>query len=117
MRYISELLTAAGLYPTVVATIVALWWRRDRLRLAPARSVWLSLEVLVCPAFLPNLVRKITAQHPVDADGAQVLVATAGGDVAAEFLAQLRRRTEDVLDSEGGDPALRAYLAGLPEAP
>jgi hypothetical protein len=111
------LLTAAGLYPTVAAAIVALWWRRARLRLAPARSVWLSLEVLVCPAFLPNLVRKITAHHSVEADGAQVLVATAGGDVAAEFLARLRRRTEDLLDTEGGDSALRAYLARLPEAP
>jgi hypothetical protein len=111
------LLTAVGLYPTVVAAIVALWWRRPRLRLAPARSVWLSLEVLVCPAFLPNLVRKVTTHHRIEADGAQVLVATAGGDVAAEFLTRLRRRTEDLLDAAGGDPALRAYLAELPEAP
>jgi hypothetical protein len=110
------LLTAAGLYPTVVAAIVALWWRRARLQLAPARFVWFSLEILVCPAFLPNLVRTITTQHRIEADGAQVLVAAAGREGAAEFLARLRRRTEDLLDS-GGDPALRAYLAELPEAP
>jgi len=109
------LLTAAGLYPTVVAAIVALWWRRARLGLAPARFVWFSLEILVCPAFLPNLVRTITTRHRVEADGAQMLVATADGDVAAEFLGRLRRRTEDLLDTDGGDPALRAYLAALPE--
>jgi hypothetical protein len=114
---VAVLLTAAGLYPTVVAAIVALWWRRARLRLTAGRAVWLSLEVLVCPAFLPNLVRTITAQHRVEADGAQVLVATAGADVAAGFLGRLRRRTEDLLETEGSDPALRAYLAGLPEAP
>jgi hypothetical protein len=118
------LFTAAGLYPTAVAAIVALWWRRARLRLASGRSLWLSLEILVCPAFLPNLVRKVTAQHPIDADGAQVLVALAGGHVADDFLARLRRRTEDLLDAEGDDPSgqatLRRYLSELPgrvEAP
>jgi hypothetical protein len=104
------LLTAAGLYPTVAAAIIVLWWRRPRLRLASARAVWLSLEILVCPAFLPNLVRTITAQHPIDADGAQVLVALAGDHAADEFLARLRRRTEDLLDAEGSDPAGQAAL-------
>jgi hypothetical protein len=71
-------------------------------------------------AFPPNLVRKVTAHYPVEADGAQVLVATAGSDVADAFLTRLRRRAEDLLDAEGDDPrgqaALRAYVTGLRDA-
>jgi hypothetical protein len=76
----------------------------------------LSIEVLICPAFLPNLVRKITGQHPIEPDGAQVLAATATAEVRDEFLARLARRTEAMLD-DAADPAaqtgLSSYLATL----
>jgi hypothetical protein len=102
--------TAAGLYPTAVAAIAALWWRRRPFQLTVGRAVVMSLEVLLCPAFLPNLVRKITAHHALDADGAQVLAATAAGEVRDEFLARLARRTEALLDDDTADPAARAHL-------
>jgi hypothetical protein len=114
------LCTAAALYPTVVAAIVFLWWRRRALRLPTGRLVGLCIEILVCPAFLPNLVRKITAVEPIPADGAQVLVAAAASDVKAEFLTRLEGRTEELI--EGTDPAdpeqarLRAYLATVRRA-
>jgi len=110
------LYTAAGLYPTVVAAIAALWWRRRQLRLTAGRSALLSIEVLICPAFLPNLVRKITGQHPIEPDGAQVLAATATAEVRDEFLARLARRTEAMLDDAADPPAqtgLSSYLATL----
>ena len=111
------LYTAAAVYPTVVAAVAALWWRRRRLRLTAGRSVLLSLEVLVCPAFLPNLVRKITGQHAIETDAAQMLAATATAEVTEELLARLARRTEAMLDDEAVDraahPDLRSYLATL----
>jgi hypothetical protein len=111
------LYTAAVLYPTVAAAVTALWWRRRRLRLTTGRALVLSLEVLVCPAFLPNLVRKITAQHPIEADAAQVLAAAAPAEARDELLTHLERRTEALLDDDAADPAarpgLRSYLATL----
>ena len=109
--------TAAALYPTVGASIGALWWRRRHFRLTAPRCALLSVEVLVCPAFLPNLVRKITGHYPIEADGAQVLVALAGTGVRDEFLARLERRAEEMLDADASDPAaqaqLRTYLTAL----
>jgi hypothetical protein len=110
--------TAAGLYPTVLAALATVWWRRHRLGLTRARAARVSLEVLVCPAFLPSLVRTLTGHHPVEADAAQVLLATADAGTAGDLVTRLRRRTEDLLDAGDADPArqaeLRAYLAGLP---
>jgi hypothetical protein len=78
------------------------------------RSVSASRSSSV-PAFLPNLVRKITALESIQADGAQVLVATAAADVKTEFLSRLESRTEELIEETGpDDPAqahLRAYLA------
>jgi hypothetical protein len=109
--------TAAALYPTAVAAIVVVWWRRRAFRLSAARAAWLSVEMLVCPAFLPNLVRKVTGQEPVEADGAQILAATAADDVKTEFLERLETRTQAMLDETAPDPSaqadLRAYLATL----
>lgn len=108
------LVTAAALYPTAIAAIAFLWWRRRALRLTTTRLVGLCVEILVCPAFLPNLVRKITVIERIDADGAQVLMATAASDVKSDFLTRLESRTEELI--AGTDPAdpeharLRAYL-------
>ena len=106
------LCTAAGLYPTVVAAIAAVWWRRHALGLTPGRAAVLSLEVLVCPAFLPNLVRKITGQQRVEADGAQVVVAVAAAEVSEEFLVRLERRAEVMLEASTADPAAQTQLRG-----
>jgi hypothetical protein len=107
--------TAAALYPTVLVAIAYLWWRRRALRLSTGRSVGLSLEILVCPAFLPNLVRKITALESIQTDGGQLLVATAAADVKTEFLSRLESRTQELIEeTDPEDPAqadLRAYLA------
>ena len=112
--------TAIGVYPTAFATIVVLWCRRRSLRLTNARAAWLSLDVLVCPAFLPNLVRKITTPQPIEADGAQVLFAAATVEVKEELLARLESRAGDLIDEAGEDtPAqeqLRSYLATVKAA-
>lgn len=109
------LCVAALLYPTVLVTIGALWWRRGAWRLGRGAAALLSVEILVCPAFLPNLVRKITAAHAIDVDGAQLLVATAAADVRQEFLGRLTSRAEVLINEARDDAetqaALRAYLA------
>ena len=92
------LAAAVLVYPTVLATIGVLWWRRRAWRLGRGATALLSLELLVCPAFLPNLVRKITLAHPVDLDGAQLLVAAAADDVKQEFLGQLASRAEVLIN-------------------
>lgn len=108
---------AALLYPTALAGIVVLWRRRHRLGLRAPRALWVSVEILLCPAFLPNLVRKITAHHAVEADGAQVLAAAAGAEVRDEFLARLQRRAEDLIETAAPDAAaqasLRTYIANI----
>jgi hypothetical protein len=105
--------TAALVYPTALAAIGWMWRRRRALGLAAPRCAWLTFELLVCPAFLPNLVRKITAGHAIDADAAQVLVGTRS-DVDDEFLARLERRVEELLDGSDADDlrgAWSRYLA------
>ena len=105
--------TAALLYPTIAFAIVSLWWQRRHFGLGPARTAWLSLEILVCPAFLPNLVRKITAAWPVAVDGVQVLAATADGDVKSDLLGRLERRAEELMaesDDASERDELSAYL-------
>ena len=114
------LYTAAGLYPTALAAVGALWLRRRRLGLAAARCALLSAEVLVCPAFLPNLVRKLTEAPPLEADAVQLVRATADTATAADLVAGVQRRTREMLETDDADPTaqsqLRAYLAALGEA-
>lgn len=111
------LCTAAVVYPTALAAVVVLWWRRRAFGLTARHTTLLSLEVLVCPAFLPNLVRKITTSRPLAADGAQVLLATASDDVKEEFLLRLSNRAEELIneatDDETRQAALRTYLAAV----
>jgi hypothetical protein len=109
------LIVAAVLYPTVLVTIAVVWWRRGAWRLGRGAAALLSLEILVCPAFLPNLVRKITGARALEVDGAQLLVATAAADVKQEFLGRLTSRAEFLINEAGDDAeaqaALRSYLA------
>ena len=108
---------ATVLYPAIALGIAAIWWRRRRLALTVGRALWLSVEILVCPAFAPNLVRKLTMPHAIDVDGAQVLAAVATPDVRDDFLARLATRAEDLIEAADADaPAqagLRSYVAAL----
>lgn len=107
--------TAAVLYPTALVAVTALWWKRRDFRLTAGQSAWLSVEILLCPAFLPNLVRKITAPRPIEADGAQILVAAGSAEATDAFLTRLENRAEALIEEEGAGAALeeelRAYLA------
>jgi len=109
------LCVAALLYPTVLAAIGMLWWRRRAWGLGRGAAALLSVEILVCPAFLPNLVRKITAAHAVDVDGAQLVVAGAPAEAKQEFLGRVATRAEvlinEAADDAEGQAALRSYLA------
>jgi hypothetical protein len=111
------LYTAGVLYPTAITAIMFLWWRRRQLRLSTGRCVGISIEILVCPAFLPNLVRKITALESVKVDGAQILATTGASDVKQAFLSLLESRTEELIEAtDADDPAhaqLREYLATI----
>jgi len=107
--------TAVGVYWTALTAVLVLWWQRRELGLTAARAAWVSIDVLVCPAFLPNLVRKITAIQPIDTDGAQVLFETATPEVKGQFVSRLENRTEDLLDAgatvdEQGLDELRSYV-------
>jgi hypothetical protein len=112
--------TAIALYPTVLVTLAMLWWRRGAFQLTAKRAAWLSVEILACPAFLPNLTRKLTLASRIDADGAQIVVATASPDVRQRFVARLQSRTEELI--EATSPAapernqLCAYLATVKTA-
>jgi hypothetical protein len=114
---VAVLCVAALLYPTVLVTIAVVWWRRGAWRLGRGAAALLSVEILVCPAFLPNLVRKITGAHALDVDGAQLLVATAAADVTQEFLGRLTSRAEVLINEASDDAetqaALRSYLAAV----
>ena len=105
--------------PALRAALESVQALRGTLRLARILAVWtfvllfavgpaLTLSVGTDPAVL------ITAAHPIEVDGAQVLVATAAADVKAEFLGRLTTRTEELInetaDDADGQAALRAYL-------
>jgi hypothetical protein len=109
------LYTAALVYLTAVAAVIVLWARRGRLRLGVARAACFSLEVLVGPAFLPNLVRKFTAAQPIAIDAVQMLSMTASAGVVEQLLGRLATRADELIaesdpDQMEGDE-LRAYLA------
>jgi hypothetical protein len=108
---------AAVLYPAIAVGIGAIWWRRRRLGLTIARALWLSVEIFVCPAFAPNLVRKLTMPHAIGVDGAQVIAAAAAPDVRDDFLARLATRAEGLLEADdpdaGAQAGLRSYVAAL----
>jgi len=109
--------TGAVLYPTVFTAIGHLWWQRRQLGLTIAHSTWVTVEILLCPACLPNLVRKITLPHLLEADGAQILRATAATEVTEEILARLAIRAEELIEAPSSDPIeeeqLRTYLGTL----
>jgi hypothetical protein len=107
--------TAVAVYWTGLTAALVLWWQRHELGLTAARAVWVGIEILVCPAFLPNLVRKITATHAIETDGAQFLFATATPEMKEQFVSRLENRTEHLLDTEApgdeqGLEELRSYM-------
>jgi hypothetical protein len=106
--------TAIAVYWTAFVAILVLWWQRGPFRLSQRQATWLSIDLLICPAFLPNLVRKVTLTCPIEADGPQILFATATPDVKERFVVQLVSRTEDLLETVSPDeregPGLRSYV-------
>ena len=114
---VAIVLIALALYATVLVAIGCVWWQRATFGLSARKATFITLELLACPAFLPNLVRKITTSTPVEADAAQILSATSTGDVTEEFLARLETRTEALLGELKPDESLegdlRAYLAAV----
>jgi hypothetical protein len=106
--------TAIGAYWTVLMALLAVWWQRSAFGLTRGQAAWLSLDLVICPAFLPNLVRKISVPRSIEADGAQLLFATATPDVKEGFVTRLEGRTEGLLDgavSDGPEPSdLRSYV-------
>jgi hypothetical protein len=113
------LLTAALLYPTILGTAVVLWRRRRAVRLTAMQTVGLGIELLVCPAFLPNLVRKITTRHRVEADAAQIAAVGLSPAERDEFFARLQVRADELINEATADDALqqelRSYLVMLRE--
>jgi hypothetical protein len=106
--------TAIGAYWTVLMAILVVWWQRNAFGLTRAQAGWLSLDLIICPAFLPNLVRKITITWSIDTDGAQLLFSTAASNLKEDFVTRLEARTEGLLDgalSEGPELGeLRSYV-------
>ena len=112
--------TAAALYPTALVAMATVWWRRRALGLTRAHAAWLSVEMLICPAFLPNLVRKLTTRHAINADAAQLLLAAGAAEVTSDLLDRVESRTEELIAECGPDESerqpLRAYLATVKAA-
>jgi len=107
------LYVAAAVYPAGLVASVMLWWRRSSFGMTPTRCAGLGLEVLVCPAFLPNLVRKITTLHRLEADAAQILLETGAQALTEDFLLNLEARADELgeaMDPQGQEQ-LRVYLA------
>jgi hypothetical protein len=106
--------TAVAVYWTVLVSILVLWWQRGDFGLTRVQAAWLSIDLLICPAFLPNLVRKITVTRPIETDGVQVLFATAAPQVKEEFISRLESRTESLLEAVLPDEpeigGLRSYV-------
>jgi hypothetical protein len=110
-------LIALAAYTTVIVAIGFVWWKRATFGLSARKATFITLELLACPAFLPNLVRKITTSTPIDADAAQLVLATSTEEMAEAFLARLEARTEALLGEASPDESLegdlRAYLTAV----
>ena len=107
------LYVAAAVYPAGLGALAMLWWQRPSFGMTPIRCAGLGLEVLVCPAFLPNLVRKITTLHRLEADAAQILLKTGAHALTEDFLGKLEARAEELGEATDprGQEQWRVYLA------
>jgi len=65
-------------------------------------------------------VRKITAAHSIEVDGAQLLAAAATEEVTQELFGRLASRAEALINEAADDPdgqaALRAYVTAVRSA-
>jgi hypothetical protein len=107
------LYVAAAVYPAGLVALTMLWWQRRSFGMTPIRCAGLGLEVLVCPAFLPNLVRRITTLHRLEADAAQILLKTGAHTLTEDFLGKLEARAEELGEATNpqGQEQFRVYMA------
>ena len=107
----------AVLYASIVAGLVTVCRRRVALGLERPALALLAFEVLACPPYAANLLRRLALARPVDEDllaaGARLLDA----DARAELRDQCRARIDDELDWIAEDSArahaLRAARSGF----
>jgi hypothetical protein len=63
------LLAAIGvLYPSIAAALVWLGMKRKELRMSARQLSRLAFELLVCPPFAINVIRRVSAEMPLDSD-------------------------------------------------
>jgi hypothetical protein len=67
-------------------------WQHRNFGMTSMRCAGIGLEVLVCPAFLPNLVRKITTLRPLETRAEELVEAAdpQGREQLRAYLATIR---------------------------
>jgi hypothetical protein len=104
----ATLAAVALLYVNIAAALVALWFWRQPLGLAPRAFALLAFECLVCAPYAANLVRRVawagTSGEDFTAAAARLLPPPALAEVHRECLARIDEQLE--AEAEGSPAAL-----------
>jgi len=99
----------ALLYLAIVAALAWTALRAPSLGIAPRRLAALAFELLVCPPFALNLVRRLSLELPVDEDLVAAARRLQGADEWPASRALFAARLEDALmDEDEGSPRAAA---------
>jgi hypothetical protein len=88
-----------AIYLPTVAAVVLLAWQRQALGLSRAVLASIALDVLACPPFAPNLVRRITWRMPL-ADPAAFAREVLPAARERTLVARIEQRISLLLESE-----------------
>ena len=101
----------AAVYLLDIALAIWVWRRRSALRLSRRGCLALSFDLLACPPFAINLVRKITLQQPEPSEALRFAAATFRPAHYAELRACLAKRVGHELAAlDAGSPRYQQLL-------
>jgi hypothetical protein len=111
---------AGFVYVVALGSAAAVWFLKDHLAVAPGHAIRLGLELVLCPAFVPNIVRRITCSWKIEADGVQLGMVASTPDLREQLVNRVEVRVGELLeDLPADDPEaerLRAYMAAVAAA-
>ncbi|WP_168876483.1 hypothetical protein [Leeia aquatica] len=114
----------AAIYLILLTQAVYLWQQRAALGLSRKAALMLAFEVITCPPFGLNLLRRLSLMHPLHGDSLQLLQQLLPAPAQTALFTTLQQQLAEDLQLEADDSpertallALQARLAQLNPAP
>lgn len=98
------------IYSVICAMIAYIFFTRNQLGLSKKRALNLGFEMLTCPPFAINIVRKICMQYPFDIDAIDFAIVHLNNSTATSLFESVREKTMDLIDLEDDNSERRTAL-------